>query len=96
MPCLLLSVPLAAQEPSVTLHETVSGNREQPKVMYILPWQQPGDIRFEQDFSAGLAGDLFVPQDRDEFLQQLNYQTQLDAAQQIGGREATDNFLNSD
>ncbi len=41
--------------------------------MYILPWQQPGDVQLQQEFSAGLAGDLFVAQDRDEFIRQLNY-----------------------
>ena len=85
-PFLLMSFPLVAQEASVTLHTTVSGNQEQPRVMYILPWQQPGDVHFEQEFSSGLAGDLFVPQDRDEFIRQLHYQEKLDAA----GNSATD------
>jgi hypothetical protein len=89
-------VALAQEEASVTLHSTVSGNRAQPKVMYILPWQQPGDVRFEQQFSAGLAGDLFVPQDRDEFVRQLNYQAELDAAPGGATDEGADILLNTE
>jgi hypothetical protein len=76
----LSSCPAFAQEPNVTLHSTVSGNQEQPKVMYILPWQQPGDARFEQGFNAQLSGDLFQPLDRQEFVRQLNYQALMSDA----------------
>jgi hypothetical protein len=76
----LSSVAALAQQPNVTLHSTVTGNQEQPKVMYILPWQQPGDARFEQGFSAQLSGDLFEPLDRQEFLRQLNYQALMSEA----------------
>ena len=64
----------------MTLHSTVSGNQEQPKVMYILPWQQPGDARFDQGFDAELSGDLFQPLYREEFVRQLNYQALLSEA----------------
>jgi hypothetical protein len=90
LPILLLSFAVVAQEASVTLHTTVSGNQEQPKVMYILPWQKPGDVQLEQEFSAGLAGELFVPQDRDEFMRQLNYQAMLDAAGSVATDADTD------
>jgi len=93
---LLFTLPLAAQEPDVTLHTTVTGNREQPRVMYILPWQQAGDARVEQEFSAGLAGELFEPQDRDEFVQQLNYQATMDAGETGLASDDTDTLLNSD
>jgi hypothetical protein len=76
----LSSCPAFSQEPNVTLHSTVSGNQEQPKVMYILPWQQPGDARFEQGFNAQLSGDLFQPLDRQEFVRQLNYQALMSDA----------------
>ena len=29
------------QDASITLQTTITGNQEQPKVMYILPWQSP-------------------------------------------------------
>lgn len=83
------SVPLAllligaaqcfAQPPVVTLRATVTGNREQPKVMYLLPWQQPAATEFDYDPLASLAGGLFVPIDRDEFLREMEYRKLLAA-----------------
>lgn len=77
---LITSFPVIGQEPSVTLHSTVRGNQDQPRVIYFLPWQQPGDVQFEQAFSAGLSGDLFMPIKRDEFLRTLKYRAMLDSA----------------
>ncbi len=77
----LVSSPALGQEPLITLHSIVRGNQEQPKVMYILPWQQPGDAFFEQEFNARLTGDLFVPLDREEFVRDLNYRAMSGAAQ---------------
>lgn len=90
-----VSFPAPGQEPDITLRSTVSGNREQPKVMYILPWQQPSDRYFEQDFSAPLEGDLFEALDRDEFIRELNYQVTIDATQQEGGDEHPRILLNT-
>ncbi len=91
----LLSFPAPAQESEISLHSTVSGNREQPRVMYILPWQQPGAITIEQEFNAGLTGDLFVPLDREEFVRELNYQAMMNAAQDSDGDEPKDILLNT-
>ena len=37
------------QEATINLQTTVTGNQEQPKVLYILPWQSPAsdDVDFE-------------------------------------------------
>lgn len=78
--CLLLISPvLLAQDALVTLHSTVTGAREQPKVMYIVPWQQPGDPEFEHGMRGSIAAELFVPLDRDEFVRGLEYQALLNA-----------------
>ncbi|MDH4039839.1 MAG: hypothetical protein OEV88_04215 [Gammaproteobacteria bacterium] len=76
----LVSLAAPGQEPDITLHSTVSGNREQPKVMYILPWQQAAAMEIEQDFNTRLEGDLFEPLDRDEFIRELNYQATINPA----------------
>ena len=60
-----------AEEANVTLQSTVSGNQEQPRVMYIVPWQQPGAAEFDFALHNGIADDLFTPLDRDEFLRGL-------------------------
>jgi hypothetical protein len=75
----LLPNLLLAQEAVVTLRSTVTGNQEQPKVMYIVPWQQPGATQFDYAPSGGLAQDLFTPIDRDEFVRELNYREMLAA-----------------
>ncbi|MEP5764066.1 MAG: hypothetical protein ABJ308_05715 [Halieaceae bacterium] len=74
---LLLSLTATAQEAVVTLRATVTGNREQPKVMYIVPWQQPGATEFEYQPAAALAEDLFQRLDRDEFVRELEYREML-------------------
>jgi hypothetical protein len=74
---LLLPSLLLAQEAMVTLRSTVTGNQDQPKVMYIVPWQQPGPANFQTAPGGSLAQDLFTQIDRDEFVRELNYREML-------------------
>jgi hypothetical protein len=66
-----------AQEPVVHLRATVTGNREQPRVMYILPWQAPREPQFGYTPGAELARDLFQPLEREEFQRELSYRESL-------------------
>lgn len=83
-----LSLSLRAEEAVVTLQSTVSGSQEQPKVMYIVPWQEPGAANFDYEMNNGLAQELFVPIDRDEFLRGLAYQEMLREGTQDGSAAA--------
>ena len=74
---MLVSPLLQAQQPLVTLRSTVTGNQEQPKVMYIVPWQQPGATDFEYSPASALAEDLFQRVDREEFVRELEYRELL-------------------
>ena len=67
----------AQGETQVILHSTVTGNQEQPRVMYIVPWNQPGDSRFEHTLQRSIARELFDPIDRDEFVRSMKYQTKM-------------------
>lgn len=59
----------------VTLESTITGNREQPKVLYIVPWQAPdGPESLRQGLQSDLD-ELFRPVERDEFLRQLKHKT---------------------
>ena len=69
--------PAAAQEAVVTLHATVTGNQEQPRVMYILPWQQREATATDYVPDQGLAAELFTPIERDEFVRELTYRALL-------------------
>ena len=68
---------LSAEEEIITLQSTITGNQEQPKVLSIVPWQQPPQ-----------AGDIFIPisslieadmqlLDRDVMLRQLDYHMRI-------------------
>lgn len=71
----------AEQTDSIRMEETViTGNKEQPKVLYIVPWQNPpgaGEINIP--FSS-MTDDLFQPMDREEFQRETQYHEQLNGA----------------
>lgn len=57
----------------VTLQSTITGNREQPTVLYIVPWQAPdGPESLRQGFQSDMDN-LFQPVERVEFLRQLRH-----------------------
>ncbi|MAT95093.1 MAG: hypothetical protein CME59_21190 [Halioglobus sp.] len=84
---LSLALPLVAQEARVSLHSTVSGNREQPRVVYIVPWRQPGDAQYALELHNTIAAELFAPMDRDEFNRDLAYGDMLRHRAQGDGRD---------
>lgn len=67
-----------AQEAVVTLRSTVTGNQEQPRVMYIVPWQPPGEMALEHSLASEVADELFAPLDRDEFVRGIKYRAMLE------------------
>jgi hypothetical protein len=73
----------ASQEAQVTLRATVTGNQEQPRVMYIVPWQPPTNSAFEYAPRKGLATDLFQRIERREFARDLAYRELLDEQPKI-------------
>jgi hypothetical protein len=80
--CGLLSPAYAQtkpQEANVVLHSTITGNQEQPKVLYIVPWQPPGGADQLMQSVQPLLSDVFAPVDRSEFQRELKYRA--DSAQ---------------
>lgn len=64
------------EEANVVLHSTITGNQEQPKVLYIVPWQPPGSAdRLSQPIQP-LLSDVFAPVDRAEFQRELKYRAE--------------------
>lgn len=70
----------AAEEANVVLHSTITGNQEQPKVLYIVPWQPPGGVDQLQQPVQSLLNDVFAPVDRAEFRRELEYRAAAEAA----------------
>lgn len=79
---LLLTVnTVAAQERGrIELDETViSGNQELPKVLYILPWQEPDGLP-ELDVDAAFSEvDVFRPLYPPAYRRELNYYRTLES-----------------
>ena len=80
-PALALAAPPAksAKEATVVLHSTITGNQEQPKVLYIVPWQPPGNADQLQQAVKPVLDDVFAPIDRAEFKRELKYREEARA-----------------
>lgn len=55
----------------------VIGNRELPKVLYIVPWKKPPPGQLSGKPAHSVLDDLMTPIDRDVFRRHLNYDQQL-------------------
>jgi len=64
---------------------TITGNRELPKVMYIVPWKHPeaGDLRGKP--LESLVDEALAPVDREVFNREINYFRALQAGREAGG-----------
>lgn len=75
----LLSVNVSAQQNSLDeldLSTTIEGNRESPKVLYIIPWappQGPGDIDPFSPHNGNMARRIYAPIERLEQQRLLRY-----------------------
>lgn len=71
----------AAENPAMdelVLERTeITGNRELPKVLYIVPWQKsaPGELLGKPVNS--LLDEVLAPLDREEFIRQVDYYSDL-------------------
>lgn len=76
--CLFLASGADGAEPVVNLESTVTGNQEQPKVLYIVPWKAPdGPDSLYQNFNSQLET-LFEPVERDSFVREMNMNQRMD------------------
>ena len=72
-----LSSLVTAQEAQVVLRSTVTGNQEQPKVLYIVPWQQAEKPELIYQPLQTLVDGVFEEVDREEFLRELRYRDKI-------------------
>jgi hypothetical protein len=63
---------------------TITGNRELPKVMYIVPWKHPeaGDLRGKP--MQSLVDEALAPVDREVFNREISYFRALQASRDAG------------
>lgn len=76
--------PAAAAQPAAPAQDRadidrtqIIGNRELPKVLYIVPWKKPmpGDLAGRP--GGGVLDEALAPVDRDVFRRQVQYDAQL-------------------
>ena len=73
----LAATPLWAQDRADIDRTQITGSRELPKVLYIVPWKKPlpGDLAGRP--VASVLDEALAPVDRDVFRRQLQYDAQL-------------------
>ena len=73
----LLTSAVYAQEARVVLRSTVTGNQEQPKVLYIVPWQQADSPELIYQPLQTLVDGVFEEVNRQEFVRELKYKEKI-------------------
>ena len=68
-----------SEEAVVTLRSTVTGNQEQPKVLYLVPWQQAEGPESLYRPLRSLVNEVFEPIERREFIREMNYRINLNS-----------------
>jgi hypothetical protein len=73
---LLIAAPALAQDRADIDRTQIIGNRELPKVLYIVPWKKPmpGDLSGRPMVSV--LDEALAPVDRDVFRRQVHYDAQ--------------------
>ncbi len=77
-----LAAPLAvrAQDRAELDRTQVIGNRELPKVLYIVPWKKPLHGNMGGRAVTGVVDEALAPIDRDVLRRQVSYDAQIRAA----------------
>jgi len=69
----LIAAPALAQDRADIDRTQIIGNRELPKVLYIVPWKKPLPGDFGGRPGASVLDEALAPVDRDVFRRQVQY-----------------------
>lgn len=72
--------PAAAQDRAELERTQITGNRELPKVLYIVPWKKPVPLTMGGRPVASVLDEALAPVDREVFRRQIAFDAQLRAA----------------
>ena len=78
---LAFAAPARAQDRADIEGTKIIGNRELPKVLYIVPWKKPVPSDLSGRPVASVIDEALAPVDRDVFRRQVQYDAQLTATQ---------------
>jgi hypothetical protein len=73
---LVCAMPAFAQDRADLDRTQIIGNRELPKVLYIMPWKKPLPVEMSGRPLVSVLDEALAPLDRDVFRRQLQYDTQ--------------------
>ena len=73
----LFATPVLAQDRADIDRTQIIGNRELPKVLYIVPWKKPLPGELSGRPMASVLDEALAPVDRDVFRRQLRYDGQM-------------------
>lgn len=74
---LMLAGAAFAQDRADIDRTQIIGNRELPKVLYIVPWKRPLPGELSGRPAASVLDEVLAPVDRDVFRRQVRYHAQL-------------------
>jgi hypothetical protein len=74
---LVCAAPAFAQDRATIDGTKIIGNRELPKVLYIVPWKKPVPSELSGKPLASVVDEALAPVDRDVFRRQVQYDAQL-------------------
>ena len=75
----LLAVPVSAQDRADIDRTQIIGNRELPKVLYIVPWKKPMPGELSGRPVESVLDEALAPVDRDVFRRNVHYDAQIRA-----------------
>jgi hypothetical protein len=81
-PAVAASEPAAKQDQADLERSQIIGNRELPKVLYIVPWKKPGPGDLSGRPLVSVLDEALAPVDRDVFRRQVRYDAQTIARSQ--------------
>ena len=73
---LIVAGPALAQDRADIDRTTITGNKELPKVLYIVPWKKPVPGQLSGKPAASVLDEVLAPVDREVFRRQVAYQAQ--------------------
>ncbi|MCW7538581.1 hypothetical protein OOT46_12085 [Aquabacterium sp. A7-Y] len=76
---LACAAPALAQDHADIDRTQIIGNRELPKVLYIVPWKKPAPGELSGRPVQSVLDEALAPVDRDVFRRQVHYDTQIRA-----------------
>ncbi len=81
VPILLIAVtlaPVVRADDRADMDQTkIIGNRELPKVLYIVPWKKPDPTELNGRPMKSVLDEALAPIDREVFRRQVRYETQV-------------------